>query len=842
MAQPGLLYAWGNGLLGTLGHADTSQTAVVQVVEGLRDHAVTQVVCSDVHTLALTSDGKVYSWGVGSEGQLGHGNVLSSHLPAPITALHGHRVVAIACGAKHSAALTAQGLLFTWGDNKHGQLGHGNFWHAHTPTAVVGLSAKATHVSCGRYHTACVLEDHQVYAWGAGGAGQLGLEGTQDVPTPTPIAALAGQRIKWVGCFAEHTMALSDAAEAHVAGAWAQGDDQAALRQKVNELEVKLQREVLRAEAAESKLQQAKATYVEEERHVTRLQRSNEALQAERADLYMKMQNLEAQLSVVSTDKDHLDKELSALISVPTKLEEISSQGVRQIACGSGHVLVLCDTGDVYSWGSGREGQLGLGKLQSYTTPQLVWGMMRKGVRQIGAGSQHSAALTFNGHLYTWGASTQGQLGHGNRRTQPLPKLVDSLDNECRERSTTVRLVGCGASHSVAVLGNGDLFIWGRPDFGRLGHTRKEMSSTPVLVDALWRRELADGEEDRKAALSKVEIGELLEQNLNVHDILRYFPDIESDPEAALYLSKAVAIDLQKKNQALQNALEQAHAEKATALQRFMADQEKAFEEKEQQGLEELLLRKQSLESQVETHEKSLFYQTQLSIRLAQELHQLATSIEKVEDSRIDRLSQARANQKAAPEKMLRLELEQLKQSHLDKEGEMRAAKLHATSAQRELEEAQQQLSNIRVEIRKHERHGFRASIERTHKLIASISALSQRLSEAAIENIDPSKSAKVTSTAGLRRLVEVANADIDRICTQAAEFASDEHVDVVVRQQLATLIFDNAEMRKQLNSYTEGILLQAVETVSNNRTSFLKNGLAIMQQQVDAATQDVNL
>ena len=61
-------------------------------------------------------------------------------------------------------------------------------------------------------------------------------------------------------------------------------------------------------------------------------------------------------------------------------------------------------------------------------------------------------------------------------------------------------------------------------------------------------------------------------------------------------------------------------------------------------------------------------------------------------------------------------------------------------------------------------------------------------------------------------KMVEMSNADIDRICTQAAEFASDDHVDVVVRQQLATLIFDNAEMRKQLNAYTEGILMQTME------------------------------
>ena len=64
----------------------------------------------------------------------------------------------------------------------------------------------------------------------------------------------------------------------------------------------------------------------------------------------------------------------------------------------------------------------------------------------------------------------------------------------------------------------------------------------------------------------------------------------------------------------------------------------------------------------------------------------------------------------------------------------------------------------------------------------------------------------------GIRQLIELSNADIDRICTQAATFASNDHVDVDVRQQLATMLFDNAEMRKQLNAYTEGILMQTME------------------------------
>jgi len=141
----------------------------------------------------------------------------------------------------------------------------------------------------------------------------------------------------------------------------------------------------------------------------------------------------------------------------------------------------------------------------------------------------------------------------------------------------------------------------------------------------------------------KTEIRELLEQQLNVHDILRYFPDIEADPEAALFLSKAVAIDLQHRVQTLQAELEQAHQDRESALERFIADQERAFEEKERDGLDILIQKKVELEAQVETFEKSLFFQTQLSIRLAQELHQLGSQIDKEEVDRVEALAQASA-------------------------------------------------------------------------------------------------------------------------------------------------------------------------------------------------------
>ena len=78
------------------------------------------------YSLAITTDGAVWSWGWdGYHGQLGHGDGHNQLLPKKVEALADQRVIAVLAGAYHSLALTAVGAFFTWGKGEHGCLGHG---------------------------------------------------------------------------------------------------------------------------------------------------------------------------------------------------------------------------------------------------------------------------------------------------------------------------------------------------------------------------------------------------------------------------------------------------------------------------------------------------------------------------------------------------------------------------------------------------------------------------------------------------------------------------------------------------------------------------------------------
>ncbi|KAL1459278.1 hypothetical protein WDU94_011280, partial [Cyamophila willieti] len=165
--------------------------------------------CSEGHVLAVTSEGEVYSWGVGEHGKLGHGNTLSQRRPKLIMGgLYGKRVTQVSAGHSHSAAVTEDHLLFTWGEGDHGRLGHGDLKSRHSPTLVSELS-DVTAVSCGESHTLVLGVDGVVWSMGSGNWGKLGHDDTSKLTSPKRIEALRKFRVKRVCAGTTFSLALT---------------------------------------------------------------------------------------------------------------------------------------------------------------------------------------------------------------------------------------------------------------------------------------------------------------------------------------------------------------------------------------------------------------------------------------------------------------------------------------------------------------------------------------------------------------------------------------------------------------------------------------------------------
>lgn len=126
-ADDGSLYTCGENENGKLGLDDSqlSDTSQLQKLFSVNEQVIT-VACGGNHTVAVTSSGKLYTFGQGDHGQLGHGSsLLECPTPKQVTSLGNIHVRYVACGESHTAIVTKHGNLYTCGDGRHGKLGMG---------------------------------------------------------------------------------------------------------------------------------------------------------------------------------------------------------------------------------------------------------------------------------------------------------------------------------------------------------------------------------------------------------------------------------------------------------------------------------------------------------------------------------------------------------------------------------------------------------------------------------------------------------------------------------------------------------------------------------------------
>ncbi|XP_013867633.1 probable E3 ubiquitin-protein ligase HERC3 [Austrofundulus limnaeus] len=204
---------------------DTTRTPYTpRMLEVFANIPVAQVSCGSQHSVALTRDGQVYTWGLDSRGQLGLGRRnCGAGSPQHLQSLSSVPVVRIAAGGERSFALSVSGGVLGWGRNDCGQLGLGDTKDRYTPTCLHSLNLKKScDVSCGKDHTAVLTKHGVVFTFGSGRHGQLGHNSFRDELRPRLVAELWGAKVAKVACGRNHTLVLTDANKVYSFGC---GDD-----------------------------------------------------------------------------------------------------------------------------------------------------------------------------------------------------------------------------------------------------------------------------------------------------------------------------------------------------------------------------------------------------------------------------------------------------------------------------------------------------------------------------------------------------------------------------------------------------------------------------------------
>lgn len=338
--------SWGRGEDGQLGHGDAEDRFSPTQLSALVGQEIVSVTCGADHTTAFSdSCTKVYSWGWGDFGRLGHGNYSDLFTPQPIKALDGLQIRQIACGDSHCLAVTMEGEVQSWGRNQNGQLGLGTTEDCPVPQkieAFQGISVKM--VAAGAEHTAAVTEDGELYGWGWGRYGNLGLGDRMDRLVPQKVSAIEGEKMILVACGWRHTISVTSTGALYTYG-WSKygqlghGDFEMdhLIPHKLNAL-------------SKSFISQISGGW----RHSMAL--------TDDGKLYGWGWNKFGQIGV----GDNIDHCLPQLVKFP------SNQKVVQIACGWRHTLAVTERQNVFSWGRGTNGQLGHGESADRNVPKII--------------------------------------------------------------------------------------------------------------------------------------------------------------------------------------------------------------------------------------------------------------------------------------------------------------------------------------------------------------------------------------------------------------------------------------------------------------------------------------
>ncbi|CAN6439014.1 unnamed protein product [Victoria cruziana] len=238
VSRQGEVYTWGEESGGRLGHGVGMDASQPRLVESFTAFSVDFVACGEFHTCAVTLAGELFTWGDGTHkaGLLGHGSDVSHWIPKRVCGpLEGIQVAAVSCGAWHTALISSNGQLFTFGDGTFGVLGHGDRASVWFPKEVESLKGLRTiAVACGVWHTAAVVEvivtqssaslsSGKLFTWGDGDKNRLGHGDKETRTVPTCVPSLIEYNFHKVACGHSLTVGLTTSGRVFTMGSTVYG-------------------------------------------------------------------------------------------------------------------------------------------------------------------------------------------------------------------------------------------------------------------------------------------------------------------------------------------------------------------------------------------------------------------------------------------------------------------------------------------------------------------------------------------------------------------------------------------------------------------------------------------
>ncbi|EPY27264.1 regulator of chromosome condensation [Strigomonas culicis] len=482
-----------------------------------KDKAISLLRAGPWHFAAVTKEGRVYTWGLGNNGRLGHGDEADQIPPTLVEALREKKVIEVACGSFHTVFVTADGEAYACGDNEGAQCGVVGEFNVLTPTLLkVCADRKVIHAGCGRHHTLLLLETGEFVAFGSGiglgvGVG-YGLRMVRCQPVMENYTSL------WLSSGATHNFALTipKATTMLVLGVPHRGVPAAVTSVGLKEgilscgigsgFTLMISRRgscyafgvggwgQLGYETSAAK--DFTPDRVPVVPHATRLAYfSRTVVTYVAAGFSFSMAIIEGERVYAWGNNSYgqcgigVDPKKFKRIPQPREIEWLCDKEIVQVACGSYFALAMSSSGDVYSWGAIECCGIGLEPSADVLPETMLMrdvgsesqGVVLSPVKvpglsniiQIATGGWHALALNPIGEIYAWGVGAGGRLGLGDSDSHHTPVRI--------KLNAFVTRIGAGCYTSFAIDDDAKLYVWGVNDKNQLGVAGKVNTPTMVL-------------------------------------------------------------------------------------------------------------------------------------------------------------------------------------------------------------------------------------------------------------------------------------------------------------------------------------------------------------------------
>ena len=432
--------------------ADASQLEVENVIKISESYS---------HIVLLRNDGKAYSFGDNSKGELGIGNTKNVDVPTLIKNASGtddlQNILEIKAGKEFSMALLKDKTVYIWGSNSNYKLTTMQETNQVLPKQNEKINALA--IEAGVENGAYIDNDGFVYTWGLGTYGNIGNKLYNTTATPTLVGreeVVLDTNNIYLHVGEKHTIEVSN--------------------KTFNVLRDIEDTSVNKYESANSKIasvnnngevvanKEGKTTIVVTKEGTNYSRIAQVTVLANEVEIEPMALTVGSHTVILKADGTvwsygvnssyELGDGTTTSSDMPVKVKFPEGITIKQIAIGNSHNLALDTDGNVWGWGANSNNALGV-------TAKTPVKLKLSNIKKIAANNDQSMALTNDGYVYVWGLNNNGELGTRTYEAVKEPTLLPYVNN--------ILDISLGKNHSLLLTTNGKVLTTGLNAYGQTG-------------------------------------------------------------------------------------------------------------------------------------------------------------------------------------------------------------------------------------------------------------------------------------------------------------------------------------------------------------------------------------